>query len=113
MVVAGVLAYFAPPGFAFLIKFVEIGPADFEEIEDDGDRDIGHDAKREDREALQRTARKQVNPSEQRARSRIEERGERLPVDPGRRNRNPDSIHGQHRGREEQPPAQFRDTRGV
>ena len=111
--VARVLADLAPPRLAFLVQFVEVGPRDLEQVQDDRDRDVGHDAQREDRKPLQRAAREQIDPAEQRARSRVEERGERLPVDSRRGHGYADAVHDQHHGRKPQPSAQLGDARGV
>src|SRR6202046_713081 len=46
--VAGVLGDLAAARLAFFVELVEIGRRNFQQVEDDGDGDVRHDAERED-----------------------------------------------------------------
>src|SRR5207245_284098 len=62
---ARVLGDLAPAELALLGELLEVGDHDREQLEDDARADVGHDAEREDREALERAAGEHADQAEE------------------------------------------------
>ena len=69
--------------------------------------DVGHDAQREDRHLLERTAREHVEQAQERARGLVDDLAHHRPVDTRRGDEDADAVDRQQRQREQQPPTQL------
>ncbi len=110
--VAGVLGDALAPDLALLLHLLQRRDHDGEELQDDGGRDVGHDAQREDGQLLEGSAGEQVEEAEQAAL-----RGHHLAhgdaVDAGRADEDAEAVDRQHPHGEEEPLAQLGDAEDV
>ena len=111
--VARVLRDLAPPELPLLGELLQVRDHHREKLQDDARADVGHDAERKDREALEGTAGEEVHQPDDVVARLGEELGESLPVDARRGDRHPETVDGECPGREEEPLAELRDTRRI
>src|SRR5262249_20166607 len=111
--VARVLRDLLPPGLAFLGQPLQRGDHDRQQLQDDGRRDVRHDAEREDRQSSQVATREKIDHAQQRALDLIEELRERVAVDARGGDVGTQTVRDQqHRG-EHQTALELRDLEDV
>src|SRR5581483_2379619 len=113
--VARELVELAPAQLPLLIKAVQVWDdvGALQEAHDDGGVDVRHHAHGEDREAAEGAAGEDVQEPEEAPRVRLEDRPERLAVDPGDRDRGADAVDEEREQREADPLAQVGDLDDV
>ena len=99
--VAGVLVDLFLAGSAFLFQRLQLRKHGRHQLNDDGGRDVGHDAEREDRHALHRAAGKDVEHVQHTALLLIQNAGQRARIDAGHRDEGAQTDHD-HRAQREQ-----------
>src|ERR1700722_4726656 len=111
--VARVLRDLAAAELAFFLELFEVWEPHGHQLENDGCRDVRHDAERENRDAAEVAAAEQIEDPEERAGALLEEHLDDAPVDAGSRNLRTDAIHRQEGQREENAVPQIRDAEHV
>src|SRR4029434_1446934 len=101
------------PLLSLLLELLELRDHDREQLEDDRGADVGHDAQREDRQLLERTAREQREQAEDRALHLREEVAHDLGIDAGRDDVRAHAVDREHPEREEDPLPELRDPPDV
>ena len=99
---------------ALVPPLLELGDHRGEQLDDDGARDVGHDAQAEDGQAHQRAAAEEVEEAEHaRRRGRALERLQARPVDAGHGDVRPDLVQGDDGQREDDLVAKVGDPEDV
>src|ERR1017187_3072115 len=111
--IAGPLRNLTAAQLAFFLKFFERRHHDRQELQDDGCRDVGHDAQGENGEPPDVAAREQVEEAEDAAGIAREEVFPPLRVDTRRGNVAAQAIHRQHGEREQDSLAQIGNAKYV
>src|SRR6266851_4991355 len=111
--VARPLRDLAPAQFPFLLQFFERGDDHGEQLEDDGRRNVGHDAQREDRQPPDVAAREQVKESEDGALVAREKVRPALNVNSRRGDMAAQPVDRQESKCEQNPLAQVRNAKNV
>ncbi len=111
--VARVLRDLAPAEFALFLQALQVRPHHGHQLQDDGRRNVRHDAQRKNRQPAEVAAAEQVNDAQDRALILLEELRQHVGVDARRGQEGAQAIHRQHRQREQQPLAQVRNPEHV
>jgi len=111
--VTGVLRNLAPTRLAFLLELLERGHRNRHQLHDDGRRDVGHDAQREDRETGKGAAGEQVEDAENPALLPLEEFRQARRIDTRHRDVRPDPIDQQRTQQEPQPAPKVAELSGL
>src|ERR1700733_7341269 len=90
------MSYLAAAKFAFLLQLRKRLIDDREQLEDDGGRDVRHDAEGKNRELAQVATGEEVNQAERRAGGLIEELGQQVGVDTSGGDVRSETVDGQH-----------------
>src|SRR6202521_2138897 len=111
--VARVLRDLAPAEFPFFLQPLEVGPDHLHQLQNDGSRDVGHDAQRENRQAAEVAAAEEVDDAQHGALILLEKLRQNVRVDSRGGQERAQAVHPQHRQREQETLAQVRNPEHV
>ena len=101
------------PEFAFLLQLGQRLVDHGQQLQNDGRRDVGHDAQGKNGQAAELAAGKQVDKTQQAALVLLEELLQLVRIHPRRGNVSAQAVHRQQPKREQNALAQVRDTKDV
>ena len=111
--IAGPLGNLLASEFAFLLQLSQGLIHYRQQLQDDGRRDVGHDAQSENGQLAQLPATEQIHETQERAPVLLEELLQLVGIDAGRRDVPAKTIHGQQSQRKQNPLAQVRNAKDV
>jgi len=111
--IPGVLRNFAAPEFALFLQLLEVGEHHGHQLQDNGCRDIRHDAQRENCQAAEVAAAEQVKNTQDRALPLLKEALQHTRIDARRGNVRTDAVDREQRQGEQHPIPQIGDAEEI